>query len=477
MIDRNALQAFLSDPYALGAVLRGDFQSFLHRSVLTLNPGSDFLPNWHIDAIAYQLDRVRRGEITRLVINLPPRNLKSIMSSVAFPAFILGHDPRRRVICISYGADLAEEHAKNCLAVMQSDWYRAAFPGTRILRPSATDIRTSMRGFRKATSVGGALTGFGGDLFIIDDPQKPVDVQSQSLRDQLNQWFSNTLISRLDSKELGAIVIVMQRVHLHDLTGYLQESSGGWTVLDLAAIAEADERIAIGNGQFHFRRAGEALHPRHESLETLNSIRREMGFHFDAQYQQSPVPPGGAMIRREWLCYYDVLPERTYDMDVIQSWDCASKDGAQNSWSVCTTWLVVNKRDYYLIDLTRGRYEYPRLRETALALAERYKPTTILIEDASTGLALAQELKNAGRYCVEAVPVTRDKATRLYVQTHRFEAGHIFLPRWAAFMADLLAELLTFPQSKHDDQVDSITQALAYEITGYDTTMKWARHL
>jgi predicted phage terminase large subunit-like protein len=257
----------------------------------------------------------------------------------------------------------------------------------------------------------------------------------------------------------------------------LQESSESWTVLNLAAIAEADEQIPIGNGQFHFRRAGEALHPKHESLDTLNTIRWEMGSHFDAQYQQSPVPPGGAMIRREWLHHYDVLPERTWDMEIIQSWDCASKDGAQNSWSVCTTWLVVNKRDYYLIDVTRGRYEYPRLRETALSLAGRYKPTTILIEDASTGVALAQELKDAGRFRVELVPVTRDKVTRLYVQTHKLEAGHVFFPRSASFMPDLLAELLAFPHTKHNDQVDSITQALAYEITGYDTSMKWARHL
>lgn len=478
MIDHDALQSFLNDPHAFGAVLRGDFQSFLHRSVLTLNPGTRFLPNWHIDAIAYQLDRVRRGEITRLIINLPPRYLKSIMSSVAFPAFILGHDPKRRIICISYGADLASDHAQNCSAVMQSAWYRRAFPGTRIARSSAMDIRTSVRGFRKATSVGGALTGFGGDLFIIDDPQKPVDVQSQSLRDQLNQWFSNTLISRLDSKQRGAIVVVMQRVHLQDLTGYLLENVQGWTVLSLAAIAETDERIAIGNNQFHLRQAGEALHPAHESLETLIKTRDEMGFHeFNTQCQQAPVPQGGAMIRREWLRYYDVLPTRIYGMEILQSWDCASKDGAQNSWSVCTTWLVVDKKFYYLIDVTRGRYEYPRLRETALSLAERYKPTTILIEDAAAGVALAQELRDVGRFRVQLVPVTRDKVTRLYVQTAKFEAGHVFFRKSASYLPDLLAELLAFPQGKHDDQVDSITQALAYEFNGYDTTMRWARYL
>jgi hypothetical protein len=148
-----------------------------------------------------------------------------------------------------------------------------------------------------------------------------------------------------------------------------------WTVLSLPAIAEVDDQIPIG--QVHCRRAGEALHPEHESLAALERLRREVGSDvFAAQYQQAPVPPGGAMIKRQWLRYYakDDLPERTYRTKVIQSWDTAAKDGAQNDWSVCTTWLVVNKEQYYLLDLTRGRYEYPRLRETAVALAQRHKP-------------------------------------------------------------------------------------------------------
>ena len=149
------------------------------------------------------------------------------------------------------------------------------------------------------------MTGLGGDIFIIDDPQKPVDAQSDIQRNRLNQWVSNTLMSRLDSKEKGVIIVVMQRVHLNDLSGYLMEL-GGWTVLSLPAIAEQDERIAIGDNEFHVRRAGEALHPELESLETLKKLQRQIGSDvFAAQYQQSPVPPGGAMIRREWLRYYD----------------------------------------------------------------------------------------------------------------------------------------------------------------------------
>jgi predicted phage terminase large subunit-like protein len=318
------------------------------------------------------------------------------------------------------------------------------------------------------------LTGLGGDMFIIDDPQKPDDAQSETLRNGVNQWFSNTLRSRLDNKETGVIIIVMQRVHLHDLTGHLVENSSGWTVLNLAALAEEDEEIAIGNGKFHLRRAGEALHPEYESRATLETLRSELGSEiFAAQYQQSPVPPGGAMIRRDWLRYYDVAPERTYMTKVIQSWDTSAKDGAQNDWSVCTTWLVVDKRNYYLLDLTRGRYEYPRLRETAIALAQRYKPSSVLIEDASTGIALAQELRQAGTFVVKAIPIDRDKVGRLWLQQAKFEAGLVHFPRSAPWLSVLETELLTFPQSKHDDQVDSISQALAFKTWGYDTTMAW----
>ncbi len=464
-----------TDQDFLNAALRSDFQAFLHRCMLTLNPGAPFLPNWHIEAIAYQLERVRTGKVTRLIINLPPRSLKSIMVSVAFPAYLLGHNPRRKIFGISYGGDLAAKHGNDSRSIVESGWYCQAFPDMRISRSADSDVYTTSRGFRITTSVYATLTGLGGDCFIIDDPQKPIDAQSDAQRKHLNNWFSSTLRSRLDNKATGTIIVVMQRVHLNDLTGYLLENSADWTVLSLPAIAEVDEEVAIGEGKVHKRRAGEALNPEREPLAVLENLRRELGPDvFAAQYQQCPVPPGGVMIHREWLRYYDKLPERTYRAKVIMSWDTAAKDGAQNDWSVCTIWLL-NDKNFFLLDVVRGRYEYPLLRDIALKLAERYKPDAILIEDASTGVALAQELRKVHRSVVEPIPVHRDKIGRLYVQQAKFAAGLVHFPKGASFLPELEAELLVFPQGKNDDQVDSISQALAYEPSGYDGTLSWVR--
>jgi predicted phage terminase large subunit-like protein len=460
------------DRQAYNAALRSDFRTFLHRCVLTLNPGAIFLDNWHLEAIAYELDRVRKGEVTRLIINMPPRHLKSITVTVAFTAYALGLNPKLRIFGISYGEDLSKKHAADFRAIVQSAWYRGAFPKMRIARATDTEIHTTMRGFRKSTSVNAALTGLGGHLFIIDDPQKPVDAQSDTLRENLHHWFTNTLLSRLDSKERDAVIVVMQRVHLHDLTGYLLES-GGWTHLSLAAIAEEDEQIAIGNDDFYYRLAGEALHPEHESLETLKKLRLELGSDvFAAQYQQSPVPPGGGMIKQKWFRYYPALPERQLGHRIIMSWDTAAKNGPQNDWSVCTVWLMADKV-YYLMDMVRGRFEYPQLRDTAIALAERYKPFAILIEDASTGTALAQELKQAGLYPVRLIPIHHDKIGRLYVQQGKFERGLVQFPIGQPFMSEVEKELLSFPQGKTDDIVDSISQALAFDDWGYDDTLSW----
>lgn len=449
-----------NDQALVRALLRNDFQSFLRRCLQTLNPSTPLLWNWHLEAIGYQLERVRRGEIKRLIINMPPRNLKSLTVSVAFPAYLLGLEPWHRIFAISYAGELSDKHASDFRSI---DWYKHAFSQMRIRRSLEGEVITTRRGFRKSTSVSGALTGLGGDVFIIDDPQKVWDAQSDSRRKSLNEWVSHTLMSRLDNKQTGVIIVVMQRVHMDDLSGYLMSSSDDWTVLSLPAIAEVDERIPIGDGEFYCRRAGEALHPVFESLETLEKQRRTVGSEvFAAQYQQCPVPPGGAMIKRAWLRYYDKPPERTWRSKVIQSWDTAAKGGAQNDWSVCTTWLLHDKH-FYLLDLVRGRYEYPHLRSSALALAERYKPDSILIEDASTGIALAQELHRALHIPVNPVRAERDKEGRLYVHQAKFEAGLVHFPRGAAFLPELEAELLAFPQAKTDDQVDSISQALSYE--------------
>ena len=450
------------DQALVDAILRSDFKFFLRRCALTLNPNTPLRWNWHLDALAYQLDRIIRGETNRLIINLPPRTLKSLTVSVAFTAYLLGHQPWRRVFVISYADELADKHTSDFRSIVESPWYKRAFPQMRIKRIHEGEVLTGQRGFRKSTSVYGALTGLGGDLFIVDDPQKTIDAQSETRRKSLNDWVSNTLMSRLDDKQTGSIIVLQQRVHMDDLSGFLMSSSNDWTVLSLAAIAEQDELTAIGPNEFHRRLAGEALHPEFEPLPVLEKQRRIVGSEvFASQYQQAPVPAGGAMIKRAWFRYYDKLPPRKWNT-IILSWDTAAKNGAQNDWSVCTAWMLV-EGVFYLLDVIRGRYEYPQLRRIALELAKRYDPHKIMIEDASTGIALAQELREAGFWSVDPIPIERDKVGRLYIQQAKFEAGLVLFPRGAPFLPELEAELLAFPRGKTDDQVDSVSQALSFK--------------
>jgi hypothetical protein len=256
--------------------------------------------------------------------------------------------------------------------VIESPWYRALFPGTRIgpFKDSETEIELTKRGYRLATSVGGTLTGRGGNLIIIDDPLKPDDAISDSRRTAPNLWYSNTLVSRVDDKRTGAIVVVMQRVHIDDLTGFLLDQSDDWEVLSLPAIAETDEDILVWGGVYH-RKAGEVLSPQREPLEVLNALKLEIGGDaFSAQYQQNPTPPGGAMIKRRWIRRYDELPPESERLYVLQSWDTASKGGPDNDWSVCTTWVVARDMRWYLRDVWRGRADYPTLKAKVSTLAK-----------------------------------------------------------------------------------------------------------
>ena len=461
--------ASIDDVRALDAACRTDFVTFIGRCFYTLAPNAVWLRNWHIEAMAYEAELVRLGKRRRLMVNVPPRSLKSIVYSVALVAFILGLDPTKRIIVVSYGTDLSAKHANDFRAILNSSWYGMVFPRTHIsaTKNTESEVMTTAGGYRLATSIDGTLTGRGGDIIIIDDPLKPVDALSESKRERVNQWYFNTLLSRLDDKQSGAVIVVMQRLHLEDLSGTLLRDWEEWRHLNLAAIALEDEKIPIGDNRFHIRRAGEALHPEREPMAALETARAQLGSDtFSAQYQQAPVPPGGAMIKREWVRRYDRLPVREADCYVIQSWDTASKEGGQNDFSVCTTWFVQRGR-YYLVDVVRGRFNYPGLKARALANARAYKSPRILVEDTGVGTALIQELQREGLTAI-AVKPEHDKITRMSVQSGKFEAGLVFLPDRASWLADLETELFAFPQVRHDDQVDSISQVLGYELAIYD---------
>jgi predicted phage terminase large subunit-like protein len=456
-----------TDARKFEGLLRNDFRAFIHKVFTTLCPGQDYERSWHIEAIAYQLERVRRGEITRLIINMPPRSLKSISASVAFPAFLLGRDPSRRIICVSYSAELAKKHSNDFRAVLEAPWYRSVFPSAQIgpYKNSETEIELTARGFRLATSIGGTLTGRGGDIIVIDDPLKPDDAISEIRRTAANQWFTNTLLSRLDDKRTGAIVIVMQRVHMDDLTGFVTSQSDEWEVLNLPAIAEIDEVIPISDTKVHRRRVGEALSPVREPLSVLEKMKGELGSDaFSAQYQQMPVPPGGAMIKRHWIKRYVELPPRERSL-ILQSWDTASKGGPENDFSVCTTWFITRDRRWYLIDVWRKRVDYPELKAAVRMLAARHAANRVIVEDAGAGISLVQELLGEVDGIL-AVKPDRDKITRMSVVSSKFESGLVFLPERAPWLADFEAELFAFPGSRHDDQCDSVSQALSDDNCG-----------
>jgi predicted phage terminase large subunit-like protein len=446
-------------------LLRSDFTGFVARAFHELNPDTALVNGWYLDLIAATLERCRLGQTKRLVINLPPRSLKTHNASIAFPAWLLGHDPSCKIICASYGQEFSDKPARDTRTLMQGEWYRKLFPRTRIApnRTAIHDFVTTEGGGRMATSVEGVLMGRGSDVIIIDDPMKPEEAMSETRRGNVNQWFDHSLLSRLNDKAHGCIILIMQRLHQDDLTGHVLEQ-GGWTHLSLPAIAEADETHTVKRfGQlytFH-RSAGEVLHPERDTLEILEEVRRTAGeYAFQSQYQQNPTPVGGAMVKRQWLRYYEPGDEPSQFEYLFQSWDTGNKPDKLNDPSVCTTWGVKNDL-FYLLHVFRERLEYPDLRHSAKRLAAEWHARSIVIEDKASGIQLLQDLKRDGLYGATAYdPNGLDKIMRLFSQTGVFESGRVMLPRTAPWLGEYLAELMTFPGSKHNDQVDSTSQAL-----------------
>jgi predicted phage terminase large subunit-like protein len=445
------------------ALLRQEFSAFAARCFHDLNPQAALAMNWHLEVIAAKLTAVREGKIQRLIINLPPRHLKSLMASIAFPAWCLGLDPTAQILCVSYAQDLADKLARDCRSIMMSPWYRQLFP-TRLAphRQAVQEFITTRQGYRLATSTGGVLTGRGADIILIDDPLKPEEALSKAQRQACNEWFVHTLYSRLNDKRSGAIVIIMQRLHEDDLVGHVLAQEP-WEVLSFPAIAEADEEHRIETiwaPRCFRRRQGEALHADREPLEVLDRIRRTIGeYNFAGQYQQSPAPLGGGLVKAEWFKRYAEKdrPER-FDR-IVQSWDTANKATELSDFSVCTSWGVRGKH-LFLLGLFRRRLEYPALKRAVREQQSLFGANEVLIEDKASGTQLIQELIADGCYAVTRYQPTCDKIMRLNAQTAMIDNGFVYIPETAPWLDEYLHELTVFPNGKHDDQVDSTAQFL-----------------
>jgi len=449
----------------LDELSRRDFSSFLMRCFPYIRGGAALGMNWHIDAIAFQLGRIQNGHCRRLLVTLPPRNLKSITISVAWVAWSLGHDPSLNFVCVSYSNELSAKHARDCRTIMQSSWYRRLFPRAVIASRSAVhDFETTAGGGRLATSTAGTLTGRGGDIIIIDDPIKPDEAQSDTTRKSVNEWFHTTLASRLNDKRRGAIIVVMQRLHQYDLPGLLIET-GEWDELCIPAIATEDASIPLTRGREHKRRAGEAIHPLREPVDELERVKKSIGSTiFAAQYQQQPVPAEGNIVQTGWLKTYSEPLDRSAGGLVVLSMDTASKPGLLTDWSVCIAALV-RGRQVFILDVWRKKVAFPELRKATIELARLRGAHTLLIEDQASGQQLIQTLRNEEPHGVPW-PIARqpeaDKKTRLAGVSAMIEAGYLMLPTDAHWLAEFKQELLAFPSYRHDDQVDALSQLLIW---------------
>ena len=277
-----------------------------------------------------------------------------------------------------------------------------------------------------------------------------------------------------DDKCTGAIVVVMQRVHVGDLTGFLLAQSKEWDVLSLPAIAEADEVIPVWGGRTYHRASGEALSPEREPIDVLNALKLQIGGDaFFAQYQQMPTPPGGAMIKRKWVRRYSAPPRPEDTLQILQSWDTAMKGGPANDWSVCTTWAQTYDGWMFLLDVWRDRVDYPTLKASVIALSEQWRPMIVLVEEAGTAVGLIDELRYQ---CLGVVGVKpeRDKIARMAVASAKFEAGNVYLPEQAPWLADLEAELFAFPGSRHT--TSAIPSARSSTTNASNSSLHLSKH-
>lgn len=451
---------------ALARYAERSLRSYVEQAWPILEPAATFVPNWHIDLLVEYLEAVSAGQVKRLLINMPPRYMKSLLVSVLWPTWEWIREPSRRWIFASYAERLAIKHSVDRRTVIQSSWYQNRW-GDRVRLTSdqneKREFLNTHRGHMVATSVGGSILGKGGSRIVVDDPHDPTQAESDTQREAARRFFSRTLSTRLDNKHTDAMVVVMQRLHERDLAALCLEL--GFEHVCLPAEAEAPTRVVFPrSGRVLTRSTGDVLWPARENAAVLAQLRRQLGSAaYAGQYQQRPVPVGGTLFKREWFKFYDELPD---DLSEAQSWDMAFKDHAESDYVVG---LVAGRKDadIYLIERAKGQWGFSETCRQLERLARKYpRAKPILVEDAANGPAIidALEHKIAG---IVAVRPEGGKVARAGVAQAVVEAGNVYLPNPAPhgkrrpdrdWVDDFLYQLTAFPHGAHDDDVDAFTQ-------------------
>ncbi|HWH22818.1 MAG TPA: phage terminase large subunit [Allosphingosinicella sp.] len=441
------------------AMAGADYATFVARAMATLEPGTRYEDNWHIYLIARSLEEVRSGRVKRLMLNMPPRSMKTILVSVAYSAWVLGHDPTRRIMCLTYSKDVAQAQAQLFNRLVNSDWYRRIFPKCRPRVPNRLmEWETSDGGYRLAASIDGSILGRGADLIILDDPNKGQEIYSKVSRERVRNAYDHTVSTRLNHPKESAIICVMQRLHADDLAGHMLAQED-WEEIRIPAIALEQEDWNLGGGVIKRRSPGELIQPARMGMDELERQKRKMGrTAFEAQYQQQPIPEDGIVVKRAWLRYSEAPPEE-FELKLV-SWDTASTLSEDSDWSVGTVWGLV-AGELHLIHVERVRMEAPDLRHKIQSMHREWGADVTLIEAADLGRALAQDLRRTSPWCKPLLVTPKiEKIARMQARAVMFETGRVFLPREATWLSSYLDELLGFPNRKNDDQVDSTSQAL-----------------
>ena len=420
-----------------------------------LAPEASFSSAPHFRVLARALEKVGTGETRRLLIAIPPRHGKSILASVALPAWILGRDPTRKIICASYGDQLSKDFSNRFRDLLWSPQYQAIFPGMQIDAGGASlaEVRTNAKGYRLATTVQGPATGKGAHFIIVDDPFKAAEAASESTRNAVYDWFKGSLMTRFDKPAEGAMVVVQQRLHQDDLIGRLRDE-GGWEYLEMPGECVERQVFDIGDGESWpstpatcCSRSG-STGPRSNSYsgtsakarttrKSCSGLRRRA-----ARCSSSSISSG----MRSCPKYYEAIH---------QSWDPAIVDTETAAFSVCTTWGIIGRK-LYLIDVLRKRLDFHKIEPAILHMKEKYNASSVVLEISGVGIAIGNAIvkRPGARSWLHPHDPKLGKVERAIAQTPKIERKRVYLPVSAPWLETFESEVATFPMSKYADQVE-----------------------
>jgi len=453
-----------------------------------VEPGVQFVDGWHIRAICEHLEAVTRGEIRKLLINIPPRHAKSTIVSVMWPCWEWISHPYEKYLCASYSGILSTRDNVKSRRLIQSPWYQERWGDVYQLagdQNQKTRFENDKTGYRIASSVGGTATGEGGSRLILDDPHGAQDAQSDVLRDSALEWFDMVWSTRLNDPKRDSMITIMQRLHEKDVSGRIIEL-GGWEHLCLPAEFDGvARRTSLGTYDPRTKN-GELLWPDRFGERELRSLKIQLGeYGVAGQLQQTPTPSGGGILKTDWFELWPAAKSPPVFEYVVQSYDTAFTERTTGDPTACTVWGVFRKGGEYrvmLLDSWSEHLEYPDLRERVIRdWSMKYagdendiankprKVDNVLIEQKGSGQSLLQDLSRARVAISPYNPGHIDKVARAHIVSPLIEAGMVYIPeskkmpgRWVSWADGFMRQVSRFPNDAHDDYVDTMTQALRF---------------